>query len=143
MEVVDMIKFLQKIYKDSGIGSTHVITRTGNKVLKRWGVWTPFFTILISKIYPVKQVAHNHEGSFISFLLWGKYQETVFDSAKSLIQVNDKKWFNRLSHDKYHTIKAKQPVYTIMFMGRRINEITSSLVNNKIVPSRKIIRGYR
>ena len=141
--MVDMIKFLQKIYKGSGIGSTHVITRTGNPMLKRWGVWTPFFTILISKIYPVKQVAHNHEGSFISFLLWGKYQETVFDPAKSLIQVNDKKWFNQLSHDKFHTIKAEQPVYTIMFMGRRVNEETSGLIKDKIVPASRLVRGYR
>lgn len=138
-----MIKFLQKIYKGSGIGSTHVITRTGNPMLKRWGVWTPFFTILISKIYPIKQIAHNHEGSFISFLLWGKYQETVFDPAKSLIQINDKKWFNQLSHDKFHTIKAEQPVYTIMFMGRRVNEETSGLIKDKIVPASRLVRGYR
>ena len=138
-----MIKFLLKIYKGSGIGSTHVITRTGNKVLKRWGVWTPFFTILISKIYPVKQVAHNHEGSFISFLLWGKYQETVFDPAKSSIRIDDKKWFNQLSHNKFHTIKAEQPVYTIMFMGRRVNEETSGLIKDKIVPASRLVRGYR
>jgi hypothetical protein len=138
-----MIKFLQKIYKGSGIGSTHVITRTGNPMLKRWGVWTPFFTVLISKIYPIKQIAHNHEGSFISFLLWGKYQETVFDPTKSLIQINDKKWFNQLSHDKFHTIKAEQPVYTIMFMGRRVNEETSGLIKDKIVPASRLVRGYR
>ncbi len=138
-----MIKFLLKIYKGSGIGSTHVITRTGNPMLKRWGVWTPFFTVLISKIYPIKQIAHNHEGSFISFLLWGKYQETVFDPAKSSIQINDKKWFNQLSHDKFHTIKAEQPVYTIMFMGRRMNEETSGLINNKIIPASRLVRGYR
>ena len=141
--MVDMIKFLQKIYKGSGIGSTHVITRTGNPMLKRWGVWTPFFTVLISKIYPIKQIAHNHEGSFISFLLWGKYQETVFDPAKSLIQINDKKWFNQLSHDKFHMIKAEQPVYTIMFMGRRVNEETSGLIKDKIVPASRLVRGYR
>tara|TARA_R100000234_G_scaffold109828_2_gene81880 strand:+ start:3944 stop:4360 length:417 start_codon:yes stop_codon:yes gene_type:complete len=138
-----MIKFLQKIYKGSGIGSTHVITRTGNPMLKRWGVWTPFFTVLISKIYPIKQIAHNHEGSFVSFLLWGKYQETVYDPAKSLIQINDKKWFNQLSHDKFHTIKAEQPVYTIMFMGRRVNEETSGLIKDKIVPASRLVRGYR
>tara|TARA_R100000315_G_C5199016_1_gene116812 strand:- start:504 stop:908 length:405 start_codon:yes stop_codon:yes gene_type:complete len=134
---------LQKIYKGSGIGSTHVITRTGNPMLKRWGVWTPFFTVLISKIYPIKQIAHNHEGSFVSFLLWGKYQETVYDPAKSLIQINDKKWFNQLSHDKFHTIKAEQPVYTIMFMGRRVNEETSGLIKDKIVPASRLVRGYR
>tara|TARA_R110001592_G_scaffold236346_1_gene494634 strand:+ start:1146 stop:1562 length:417 start_codon:yes stop_codon:yes gene_type:complete len=138
-----MIKFLLKIYKGSGIGSTHVITRTGNPMLKRWGVWTPFFTILISKIYPIKQIAHNHEGSFISFLLWGKYQETVFDPDKSSIRIDDKKWFNQLSHNKFHTIKAEQPVYTIMFMGRRINEETSGLINNKIIPASRLVRGYR
>jgi hypothetical protein len=141
--VADMIKFLQKIYKGSGIGSTHVITRTGNPMLKRWGVWTPYFTVLISKIYPIKQIAHNHEGSFISFLLWGKYQETVFDPAKSLIQINNKKWFNQLSHDKFHMIKAEQPVYTIMFMGRRVNEETSGLIKDKIVPASRLVRGYR
>ena len=138
-----MIKFLLKIYKGSGIGSTHVITRTGNPMLKRWGVWTPFFTILISKIYPIKQIAHNHEGSFISFLLWGKYQETVFDPDKSSIRIDDKKWFNQLSHNKFHTIKAEQPVYTIMFMGRRVNEETSGLIKDKIVPASRLVRGYR
>lgn len=137
MEAVDMIKFFSKIYKGSGIGSTHVITRTGHMTIARWGFWTPYLTVLISKIYPVKQITHNHEGSFISFLLWGSYTEIVNGIATK------KKWINKLSHKKFHQIVADKPVYTLMFMGRRINEETSSIVKGKIIPSRKLVRGYR
>ena len=63
--------------KDWGIGSTHVITRLGNNMIKRWGIWTPYFTILLSKIYPIEQIYHNHEGNFVSFLLKGSYWEDV------------------------------------------------------------------
>lgn len=132
-----MIKFFSKIYKGSGIGSTHVITRTGHMTIARWGFWTPYLTVLISKIYPVKQITHNHEGSFISFLLWGSYTEIVNGIATK------KKWINKLSHKKFHQIVADKPVYTLMFMGRRINEETSSIVKGKIIPSRKLVRGYR
>lgn len=137
MEVVVMIKFFSKIYNQCGIGSTHVITRTGNPMLKRWGIWTPYFTVLISKIYPIKQIPHNHEGSFISFLLWGSYTEIVNGIATK------KKWINKLSHKKFHQIVADKPVYTLMFMGRRINEETSGIVKGKIIPSNKLVRGYR
>ena len=30
--------------KNWGIGSTHVITRLGNNMIKRWGIWTPYYT---------------------------------------------------------------------------------------------------
>lgn len=132
-----MIKSFLKIYNQCGFGSTHVITRTGNYTIKRWGIWCPLFTILFSKIFPIKQVSHNHEGSFISFLLWGSYTEIVNGIATK------KKWINKLSHKKFHQIVADKPVYTLMFMGRRINEETSVIFKDKIVPSSKLIRGYR
>lgn len=132
-----MIKFFLKIYNHCGIGSTHIITRTGNYTIKRWGLWTPLFTILFSKIFPIKQVAHNHESSFISFLLWGKYTEIVDGIA------TQKRWINKLSHNKFHQIIAEKPVYTLMFMGAIKNEMTSVIVNDKVIPSGKIIRGYK
>lgn len=137
MEAVAMIKFFLKIYNQCGAGSTHVITRTGNYMLKRWGIWTPLFTILFSKIFPIKQIPHNHEGSFISFLLWGSYTEIVDGITTK------KKWINKLSHNKFHEIKADKPVYTLMFMGPIKNEMTSGIVNNKIIPSNKIVKGYK
>jgi len=136
MVVVVMIKFFLKIYKNSGLGSTHVITRTNNYTIKRWGVWTPFFTILFSKIFPIQQVPHNHEGSFISLLLWGTYIEKI-DGKKT-----KKKWLNFLPYNKYHEIEAKKPVYTLMFMGKT-KQNTSVIVNGRIMPSKKLIKGYR
>ena len=137
MEVVAMIKFFSKIYNQCGIGSSHVITRTGNPMLKLWGIWTPYFTVLFSKIFAIKQIPHNHEGSFISFLLWGSYTEVVNGIATK------KKWINKLSHNQFHEIKANKPVYTLMFMGVIKNKITSGIVNNKVIPSNKIVRGYK
>ena len=137
MGVVVMIKFFLKIYNQCGIGSTHVITRTGHMTIARWGFWTPYLTVLISKIYPVKQVTHNHEGSFISFLLWGSYTEIVNGIETK------KKWINKLSHKKFHKIIADKPVYTLMFMGRIKNKITSVIVNDKKISSNKIIKGYK
>lgn len=137
MALANMIKFFSKIYKNSGIGSTDVVTRTGNYMLKRWGIWTPYFTILFSKIYPIKQIEHNHEGNFISFLLWGRYTEIV-DGVST-----KKNWINILPANKFHTIVANKPVYTLMFMGKRINEETSGIIKGKIVPSSKLVKGYR
>ena len=141
MTVLETITMLNsKIYnffKESGIGSTHVMTKTGNYMLKRWGVWTPLFSILFSKVYPIKQIAHNHEGNFISFILWGNYVEEV-DGVDT-----NKKWINILNYKKFHKIKASKPVYTLMFMGKRINSETSAIVNGRIIPSSKIVRGYR
>ena len=119
---------IYNFFKESGIGSTHVMTKTGNYMLKRWGVWTPLFSILFSKVYPIKQIAHNHEGNFISFILWGNYVEEV-DGVDT--------------NKKFHKIKASKPVYTLMFMGKRINSETSAIVNGRIIPSSKIVRGYR
>ena len=132
-----MIKSFLKIYNQCGIGSSHIITRTGNYMLKRWGIWTPLFTILFSKIFPIKQIPHNHEGSFISFLLWGSYVEIVNGVAKK------KNWINKLSYNQFHEIKADKPVYTLMFMGSIKNEMTSGIVNDKVIPSSKIVRGYK
>lgn len=141
-EVVTMIKFFLKIYKGSGIGSTHVVTRTGNFTIKRWGFWTPYLTILFSKILPIQQVMHNHEGTFISILLWGEYQEITKEPEKGLIEINDRRWFNILNYKKYHEIKAKKPVYTLLFMGPTKHN-TSVIVNDKIIPSTRLIKGYK
>ena len=94
-------------------------------------------SILFSKVYPIKQIAHNHEGNFISFILWGNYVEEV-DGVDT-----NKKWINILNYKKFHKIKASKPVYTLMFMGKRINSETSAIVNGRIIPSSKIVRGYR
>ena len=136
MVAVVMIKFFLKIYKNSGLGATHVITRTGNFTIKRWGIWTPFLTILFSKIFPVEQVPHNHEGSFISFLLWGTYDEIVNGKKTK------KRWLNFLPYKNFHKIVAEKPVYTIMFMGKT-RQNTSVIVNNKTIPSQRLIKGYK
>ena len=141
-EVVTMIKFFLKIYKGSGIGATHVVSRAGITTIKRWGFWTPYLTILFSKILPVPQFMHNHEGTFISILLWGEYQEITKEPEKGLIEINDRRWFNILNYKKYHEIKAKKPVYTLLFMGPTKHN-TSVIVNDKIIPSTRLIKGYR
>jgi hypothetical protein len=142
MEVAVMIKFLSKICRDSGIGSTHVVTRTGHMTIMRWGFWTPYLTILFSKILPVKQVMHNHESTFISILLWGQYQEITRDPQKGLIEINDRKWFNILNYKKFHEIRATKPVYTLLFMGPT-KQNTSVMINDKIIPSERLIKGYK
>ena len=142
MEVVDMIKFFLKIYKGSGIGSTHVVSRTGNYSIKRWGFWTPYLTILFSKILPVPQFMHNHEGTFISILLWGEYQEITKEPEKGLIEINDRRWFNIVSYKKYHEIKSKKPVYTLLLMGKREHDV-SFIIKDRIIPSTRLIKGYR
>jgi len=142
MEVVAMIKFFLKIYKESGIGATHVVSRTGNYAIKRWGFWTPYLTILFSKILPVPQFMHNHEGSFLSILLWGKYQEITKEPEKGLIKTNDRRWFNIVSYKKYHKIVSEKPVYTILFMGKRKHDV-SFIIKDKIIPCNKLIKGYR
>lgn len=142
MEVVDMIKFFSKIYKGSGIGSTHVVSRTGNYSIKRWGFWTPYLTILFSKILPVPQFMHNHEGTFLSILLWGEYQEITKEPEKGLIEINDRRWFNIVSYKKYHEIKSKKPVYTLLLMGKREHDV-SFIIKDRIIPYNKLIRGYR
>ena len=50
-----------------GIGPSHIINRLGHVIMYRWGVWTPWFTIFLSKILPVEQIPHNHEGNFFQF----------------------------------------------------------------------------
>lgn len=141
-EVVTMIKFFLKIYKEFGIGATHVVTRSGKVTILRWGIWTPYLTILFSKILPVKQTMHNHEGTFISILLWGEYQEITRYPDKDLIEININRWFNVLSYKKYHEIKATKPVYTLLLMGIRKN-IPSFIIKDKLVPSKVLIKRYR
>jgi hypothetical protein len=142
MEVVDMIKFFSKIYKESGIGATHIVTRTGKVTILRWGFWTPYLTILFSKILPVKQTMHNHEGTFLSILLKGQYQEIIKHPNKDSIEINFNKWFNFLNYKEYHEIKATKPVYTLLLMGIRRN-IPSFIINDKIVTSKVLLKRYR
>ena len=85
---------------------------------------------------------HNHESTFISILLWGQYQEITRDPQKGLIEINDRKWFNILNYKKFHEIRATKPVYTLLFMGPT-KQNTSVMINDKIIPSERLIKGYK
>ena len=56
--------------------------------------------------------------------------------------VKKQKRLNFLPYNKYHEIEAKKPVYTLMFMGKT-KQNTSVIVNGRIMPSKKLIKGYR
>jgi hypothetical protein len=123
-----------------GVGSTHVITRLGNYMLKRWGIWTPYFTILISKIYPIEQVYHNHEGDFISFLLIGSYWEDV--EVAGVVTTRHSKFINVVRSDEYHRVHCEKPVWTLLFMGKARQNVTAKL-QGKVYPYTKIVKEYK
>ena len=137
-----MIKYFSRIYNDSGIGPTHVTTRTGHMTIRRWGIWCPYFSILFCKILPVQQVLHDHEGTFISFILWGQYTELTYDPNTKKKETRHHKWVNLLTHNKFHEIQAEQPAYTLLFMGPTKNS-TSVIIDDRIIPATKLIKGYR
>jgi hypothetical protein len=123
-----------------GIGSTHVITRLGNTMLKRWGFWSPYFTVLLSKIYPIKQIHHNHEGTFVSFLLWGSYEEEVDNQGK--LYKRQSKWFNVVKSYEYHRVICTKPVWTLLFMGPRKQDVTAKH-KGKVIPYTRLTKSYR
>ena len=144
MTVLETITMLNsKIYnffKESGIGSTHVMTKTGNYMLKRWGVWTPWFTILVTKILPVEQIPHNHEGNFFSILLWGTYSETVYKYNIEYKRFSN--WFNYVTTDEHHKVHCNKNCYTLLFMGKRKQNVTLK-VGDKYYDYKKGIKEYR
>ena len=85
---------------------------------------------------------HDHEGTFLSFILWGQYKELTYDPTKNIKETRNHKWFNLLTHNKFHEIQADKPAYTLLFMGPTKNN-TSVIVNDKIIPSTRLIKGYR
>ena len=123
-----------------GIGSSHVITRLGHYVLKRWGVWSPWATILVSKIYPVDQIYHNHEGDFVSFLLWGRYWEEVQEGNNKFIRRSN--WFNIVQSGQYHRVHCDKLVWTLLIMGPRKQKVTAK-IKGKVYPYTKVTKRYR
>ena len=65
------------------MGASHVINKDNQVCIKRWCIWTSYFTIFFSKILPLKemydieQLYHSHQANFISFILKGVYIEDV------------------------------------------------------------------
>ena len=123
-----------------GIGSSHVVTRLGHYVLERWGIWTPYFTVFLTKIYPIKQIAHNHEGSFVSILLKGQYREVVYRGQKRYIRHS--KWVNIVRYDEYHEVQCDSFVWTLLVMGPRKQDVTARYKGKKI-PYTRLIKRYR
>ena len=116
-----MRKLISKIINN--VGTSHVINKNNQVCIKRWGIWTSYFSIFFSKILPIKeiynieQVYHSHQGSFISFILLGVYLQDVL-KENNIIRTQHK-WFNYLPCGCHHKIICHEPVYTLMFMGKR------------------------
>ena len=125
--------------KTWGIGSTHVITRLGNNMIKRWGIWTPYFTILVSKIYPIEQIYHNHESTFISFLLLGSYWEEV--EVDGVVTTRYSRLVNIVRSCEYHKVICINPVWTLLFMGKRKQEVTAKW-KDKVYPYTRLTKRY-
>ena len=70
--VINLLLFIDKLFKNSGVGASHVINKDNQVCIKRWGIWTSYFTIFFSKILPLKemydieQLYHSHQANFIS-----------------------------------------------------------------------------
>ena len=123
-----------------GIGPSHIINRLGHPIMYRWGIWTPWFTIFFSKILPVEQIPHNHEGNFFSILLWGRYSETVYKYKIKYRRFSN--WFNYVSVDEHHKVHCDKTCYTLLFMGKRRQDVTLKL-GEKYYDYKKGIKKYK
>tara|TARA_R110000737_G_C14591905_1_gene487684 strand:+ start:1074 stop:1505 length:432 start_codon:yes stop_codon:yes gene_type:complete len=128
-----------------GCGKSHVVTRTNRTTIYRWGLWSPYFSFFFSKIIPSGgksaediKVYHDHEGNFISFLLWGSYTEYVKINSK---KINKKKcnWVNVVKWNTLHHINCEEPVYTIHFMGKKKHKVSIDY-KGKLIPYRKFCK---
>jgi hypothetical protein len=122
-----------------GIGPSHVVTRTNHITLLRWGFWSPYFAFFFSKILPVEQVMHDHEGNFIAFLLWGRYTEYVRVPGQKELEVNKYRWVNIVKWDTLHLIKCDKPVYTIQFMGKKMHEVVVEY-KGRLIPFKRLCK---
>ena len=120
-----------------GWGRSHIITRTNHATILRWGFWSPYFSFFFSKILPVQQVMHDHEGNFIAFLLWGRYTEYVrVPNSESLIKTHYR-WINNVKWNTLHYITCEKPVYTIQFMGKKRHEVSVEY-KGRIIPYKRL-----
>jgi hypothetical protein len=133
--VINLLLFIDKLFKNSGVGASHVINKDNQVCIKRWGIWTSYFTIFFSKILPLKemydieQLYHSHQANFISFILKGVYIEDVIKG--NVISRRYHKWFNYLTYDCHHKVVCDEPCYTLMFMGRKKSNTTVKLRGKK------------
>lgn len=133
--VINLILFIDKLFKNCGMGASHVINKDNQVCIKRWGIWTSYFTIFFSKILPLKemydieQLFHSHQANFVSFILKGVYLEDVLKG--DVITRKEHKWFNHLTYDCHHRVICYEPVYTLMFMGRKKSNTTVKLRGKK------------
>ena len=122
---------ISDIFKNCGIGTSHVINKDNQICIRRYGVWCPYFTIYFSKILPLKelyeieQMYHSHQGNFFSIILWGTYKEEVLKDDDILYK--EHKWFNYITHDLHHKVVCDKPCYTVLFMGRKKSNTTVRL----------------
>ena len=133
--VINLLLFIDKLFKNSGMGASHVINKDNQVCIKRWGIWTSYFTIFFSKILPLKemydieQLYHSHQANFISFILKGVYIEDVIKGNVTSRRYH--KWFNYLTYDCHHKVVCDEPCYTLMFMGRKKSNTTVKLRGKK------------
>tara|TARA_X000001036_G_scaffold95657_1_gene88324 strand:- start:209 stop:1417 length:1209 start_codon:yes stop_codon:yes gene_type:complete len=129
--VINLLMFVDNLFKNCGMGASHVINKDNQVCIKRWGIWTSYFTIFFSKILPLKemynieQLFHSHQANFVSFILKGVYIEDVLKG--DVITRKEHKWFNHLTYDCHHRVICYEPVYTLMFMGRKKSNTTVRL----------------
>jgi hypothetical protein len=125
-----------------GIGKSHIITKKDEPMIYRWGVWSPYLTIFFSKIMPFRQVYHNHEGDFISFLLWGKFEEIYIRYNKRYRKFKTAPAINYVRAEDYHRVLVDKPTYTFLIMGRRKHDV-SIYHSKRVYKFDTFIKPYR
>ena len=148
--MVSMKELYLKICKKLkiGFGPNHVVANNGVTALSRWGFWSPFFTVLVSRVHPIdhdkmfnntrvdaRVIYHSHETNFLSLIVKGKYTEERNVDGK--IVVKERKWFNYVKRDTFHRIKCDDYAWSIQ-AGFTRDEKVKVKINNKIYPHRRL-----
>ena len=127
-----------------GIGKRHVETKGDQMLLQRWGMWTPYGSIFLCRVSTLQQAFHDHEASFISFIIKGKYKEQRKKPHEDIITEKTVRWFNYVPHDIYHTVITNNTfVWSIHFMGRCKKSMIKLNIRNKVINSTRIVKVNR
>ena len=126
--LINLLLFIDNLFKSFAkiFKTHHIISKTGEIVIWRCGIWHSNFSILFSKIIPIKkehnleQFFHSHHGSFLSFILWGNYEEDIL--TENGIVHRKHRLYNFISHKIYHRVYCDKPCYTITFGGKIVQE---------------------
>ena len=125
-----------------GIGTRHVRTKGGMVLLKRWGLWTPLFSIMLCQVSTLHQAFHNHEASFVSFIVKGSYTQ-LQQHDDGTVTSKKVKWFNYVPHTIFHTVRAEGPAWSIHLMGPYRKSMIMLKVKDRLINSTRIVQTNR